>query len=357
MAKIKVLHIFPYGIFVSTYIDSFRQHIKDNYEHLFYLYGDVKQQVDRKIKIFDMNDVIYVDMKCENLEEYIERTNIVVLGSIPENYDVIRRINNSVQNRKLIIVPYGRELYRTSDLYQCNDENLINRIDEQKEILIKRGNLVVIGEMGREYIKDFYHISAKTVWFDSLNSLEMNMKFERKAVKGRCNIMLGHRGTTTGGHIEVLESLEKFENKIDKIICPLSYGNKEYIDKVIKVGKSLFGGKFSLIDKWMPKDEYYTFLNNNVDIAIFNYNTSEGFNTLLCLCEMGKKVYINPLNDAYYDLAQMGFPVFKWEKENIDFGEIKESLDKTQQAQIEKAMINMSQNYGFQKWFEILENI
>ena len=53
----------------------------------------------------------------------------------------------------------------------------------------------------------------------------------------------------------------------------------------------------------------------------------------------------------------MGFPVFKWEKEDIDFGEIRKPLDEIQQAQVEKATINMNQNYGFQKWFEILERI
>ena len=357
MGKIKVLHIFPYGIFVSKYIDGFRHYINDNYEHLFYIYGDVKQQTDRKIKIYDTSDVVYADIKCEGLEQYIERTDIVVLGAIPEIYDIIQRINQSIQNKKLIIVPYGRELYRTSDLYRCNDENLIKRIDEQKKILIKRSSLVVTGKMGREYIKDFYQSSPKTVFFDCLNSLEMNVKFERKVVKDRCNIMLGHRGTATGGHIEVLESLEKFKDKINQIICPVSYGNKGYIDQVIEVGKRLYGEKFHPVDKWMPKDEYYTFLNDNVDIAIFNYNTSEGFNTLLALCEMRKKVYANPLNDSYYDLDQMGFPVFKWEKEDIDFGEIRKPLDEIQQAQIEKAMINMNQNYGFQKWFEILERI
>lgn len=357
MGKIKVLHIFPNDIFVGKYIDGFRQHRNDNYEHLFYLYGAVTQQSDRQIEVFNTSDVVYADMKCEGLEQYIERTNIVVLGAIPENYDMIQRINESIPNKKLIIVPYGRELYRTSDLYRCNDENLIKRIDEQKKILIKRSKLVVVGEVGRKYIEDFYQSSPKTVLFDCLNSLEMNVKFERKTVKDRCNIMLGHRGTATGGHIEVLESLEKFKDKIDQIICPLSYGNKGYIDQVTEAGKCLYGEKFHSVDKWILKDEYDAFLNDNVDVAIFNYNTSEGFNTLLSLCEMGKKIYVNPLNDSYYDLVQMGFPVFKWEKEDIDFGEIRKPLDEIQQAQVEKTMIDMNQNYGFQKWFEILERI
>ena len=357
MEKTKVLHIFPYGIFVSKYIEGFAQYPNAKYEHLFYLYGDVKQQGDRKIEICNTHNIVYEDMKCENQEKYIDRTDIVVLGSIPEIYDIIRRINNSIQSKKLITIPYGRELYRTSDLYRCNNQNLIKLIDEQKEILIKRSNLIITGEMGRAYLSNYYHICKKTIWFDCLNSLEMSVKFEEKIVKDRCNLMLGHRGTVTGGHIEILESLEKFKTQIDQIVCPLSYGNKEYIDKVIEVGKSLYGEKFILFDKWIPKDEYYKFLNDNVDVAIFNYNTSEGFNTLLSLCKMGKKVYVNPLNDSYCDLVQMGFPVWKWEKEHIDFSEIRKPLDASQLLQVQKAIANMNENYGFEKWFDVLESI
>lgn len=119
----------------------------------------------------------------------------------------------------------------------------------------------------------------------------------------------------------------------------------------------MYGEKFILFDKWIPKDEYYKFLNDNVDVAIFNYNTSEGFNTLLSLCKMGKKVYVNPLNDSYCDLVQMGFPVWKWEKEHIDFSEIRKPLDASQLLQVQKAIANMNENYGFEKWFDVLESI
>lgn len=359
MKKVKVLHIFPYGIFVSKYISGFCQYINDKYEHCFYIYGDADQQNDRKIRMPNVDNIIYTNLKCEGMEKCIDKSDIIVLGAIPEIYDIIRKINYSVhpQKQKLILIPFGRDLFRTSDIYRIKDKKLVEAIDEQKELLIENSCLVVTGEVGKKYIHDFFQIDVKTVWFDCLNSLEPYEGGEVTQVQDRCNIMLGHRGTWTGGHIEVLYSLKKYESKISTIICPLSYGNREYIDEIVKVGKDLYGEKFVYIDKWIPKNEYYTFLNKNVDIAIFNYNTSEGFNTLLYLIETGKKVYVNPMNDSYHDLVRMGFPIFEWKQEDIDFSEVKKPLDENQLIEVKKAIINMNENFGFKKWFEIFENI
>ncbi len=100
--------------------------------------------------------------------------------------------------------------------------------------------------------------------------------------------------------------------KDDNIIiyCPLSYGIfLEYRDKVIKMGKDLFGEKFVPMTEFMKLDEYLFFINT-IDLAIFNHKRQEAMGVILHLLYYGKVVYMNKNSTSFKSFKCRGFKVF-----------------------------------------------
>ena len=126
-------------------------------------------------------------------------------------------------------------------------------------------------------------------------------------------IQIGNSGSYTNNHISILRKLKKYknENKL-KIIAPLSYGDKVYIDDVIKEGKEIFGDKFQPITQHNPLEEYYNLLNR-VDIAIMNHHRQEGAGNIITLLYLGKKVYFNKQVTTYKTFKEWGFNIYNIE--------------------------------------------
>lgn len=104
-------------------------------------------------------------------------------------------------------------------------------------------------------------------------------------------IQVGNSADPTNNHIEVFRKLEKYKDQSIKIICPLSYGNFSYRDRVIQDGSRVFGDKFIPITDYMPYEEYLKVLAK-IDVAIFNHNRQQALGNITKLLGFGKKVYI-----------------------------------------------------------------
>ena len=353
-----ILHLIPYGVFITRYIDGFTEN--ERYKHCFFIYGDVSAQKNRNIVIPDKHQKFLKKDIDASLEELYQIADIVVFQSIPERSTFLSYILECSEkyNKKIVLVPWGRELFRTSDLYRHHDENLIRKVDLQKKLLIEQSDYIAGATPGvRKFIHENYKIKAKTGWYDSLNLIDINDYGVKINQQKRCNIMLGHRGTTTGGHLDALIMLEQIKSEIDEVICPLSYGNREYIDEVDKLGQELFKEKWHPIVKWIEKDEYLKYLSEQVDIAIFNNSASEGFTTMLSLLNAGKKLYINPENDVYALLEYLGFIVYPWD-ENVELSNVCTKLDESQLIHNLNCMKKIKTAYEFEKsWISVFDEL
>jgi len=108
---------------------------------------------------------------------------------------------------------------------------------------------------------------------------------------GIVNVALYHRGTVEGNHIELLKKLERFGNKI-RIYVPLSYGDKDYIEKVKAYIKENSSENVIIVDKFMEYEEY-TSLINSMDIGIFDCETSTALGNVAVYLFLKKKMILN----------------------------------------------------------------
>jgi dTDP-N-acetylfucosamine:lipid II N-acetylfucosaminyltransferase len=108
---------------------------------------------------------------------------------------------------------------------------------------------------------------------------------------GKKYIQVGNSADPSNNHMDIFRKLIDFKDYNIEIICPLSYGNMEYREKVIQQGKEVFGDKFKPLTKLLPFEEYLNILAK-IDIAIFNHERQQAMGNITTLLGLGKKVYI-----------------------------------------------------------------
>ena len=95
-----------------------------------------------------------------------------------------------------------------------------------------------------------------------------------------------------------------FEN-ID-VFCPLCYGDKVYIEDVIKRGKEIFGDKFHYFVDLKSTEEYDDFLHS-IDVYVSAAAIQTGLYALMTTMLSGAKAYIT--GNLYSSMKEYGFIV------------------------------------------------
>ena len=108
----------------------------------------------------------------------------------------------------------------------------------------------------------------------------------------KCNVLLGHRGTSEEDHIKLLELLErKFGDRIE-IFAPLSYGDSHYISEVKQFVERKKWSNVHLIFDFLPYREYQELLAK-MNVAVLNSLDSYALGTICSLLFFGQKLYLN----------------------------------------------------------------
>lgn len=128
--------------------------------------------------------------------------------------------------------------------------------------------------------------------------------------KNKLTLMVGNSTDPTNNHKAIFEKILKYQDDIELIYCPLSYGMyDDYKNEIKALGQELFGNKFVPIEKFMSFDEYKTFLAS-VDIVIFNHNRQEAMGVTLTLLSLGKIIYVSPHTTSYESLTRRGCQIY-----------------------------------------------
>jgi hypothetical protein len=129
-----------------------------------------------------------------------------------------------------------------------------------------------------------YGFYPNTIDYSTLDAAR-NRKHQDRA------ILLGNSSNPSNNHLEILKWLHSFKRDDFRIICPLSYGNDEYAEKVAAYGHEKFGSNFHPLFKYLDSKEYAQLLAS-VDVGIFNHQRQQGIGTIYALLYLGKKVFI-----------------------------------------------------------------
>ena len=135
---------------------------------------------------------------------------------------------------------------------------------------------------------------------------------------GRINIMLGNSSHVINNHISILERISKIDSdSCFHIYAPLSYGNMEYKNLVIKVGEKLFSERFFPIEKFIPIDEY-TNLFSSINCVVMNHYRSAGAGNVFIALRAGKKVFMSPKNTQFKYFKSLGFHIYSNEDMTVE---------------------------------------
>jgi len=122
------------------------------------------------------------------------------------------------------------------------------------------------------------------------------------------DILLGNSATPENNHVEALEILSQCLPAGRRIVCPLSYGNKDYGDAIEQRGKALFGERFVALREYMPSSAYVQIVES-CSVLIMNHIRQQALgNIVIALCS-GARVFLNPDSPINRTMQRIGIKV------------------------------------------------
>lgn len=304
--------------FIPDYIKSIEIHFEFQ-EHEFIIFTQTNNKYYNK-----HDNILLVDKKEKYLylEKLLYKAEKIFLHNLFSRNLIIILFFQPWLLRKIKWVLWGADLYN----YKRKKIKLKHKLLEfMKSKVIKNLEGIIT------YIKGDYELAKKwyntqAYFYESISYLsnipsynidekELNL---RKKTKKHLFIQIGNSADSRNNHIEVLDIINKFNdkhNKNIKIICPLSYGNEKYAKRVIDYGKSLFGKHFVPLTKFMDLKTYNK-LQSNIDIAIFNHKRQQAMGNILTLLYLGKKVYIRDDITTWDFMKKIDIKVFSFNNYN-----------------------------------------
>lgn len=280
-----ILHLFRVCDFTEDFIKFVNGNFKGN-RHEFWIYGD-RESSHSSIKITSYKNVKYVHKPIDKLKSKdISFFDKIIYHGIFEQ-DII---DVFFFNRKLLKKLYLRFWGGDKFLYGSADQ-----IYRKKYVVKNAHAIIYIIPEERKFLEQNYEIRGRQYWalYNLHGLIERCAAAESLPQKKRdyISIQVGNSATPSNNHIPILKKLHKFSEENIKIFAPLSYGDKEYAEKVKREGKELFGEKFVDITTFMDADEYNQFMNQ-MDIAIFGINRQQALGNIQALLYLGKKLYL-----------------------------------------------------------------
>ena len=128
--------------------------------------------------------------------------------------------------------------------------------------------------------------------------------FEGASITGNA-ILVGNSATFTGNHIEALDLLHQFGVQGRQIIVPLSYGNKQYAQKLTEVGNSYFGDNFEPLMDFMLIEDYVASIKK-CGYVIMNHVRQQAVGNIVIMLYLGARVFVRQENPVYAFFKDMG---------------------------------------------------
>jgi hypothetical protein len=124
----------------------------------------------------------------------------------------------------------------------------------------------------------------------------------------RC-VLVGNSADPGNCHQEIFDRLRELDDHKFTIICPLSYGDPVYAEKIVRIGAEYFGERFIPLRDFLDIQEYKNILWK-IDIAIFAHKRQQALGNTISLLAMGKKVFMRDGVTSWGALTNRGLVVY-----------------------------------------------
>lgn len=318
------VHIIPNEKFTEKFIDFIKIYYSSQ-NHKFYVHYDGAEFI--KSSSFNVKLIgKLTDHKEEILRDCKDADKIFIHGFYRDNLLLFLFLYFRKYFSKTVLIIWGADLYNTHYFLQEQKGLFIRKHITEifKKYIVKRTKYFMTFTYGDyDVISDWYKANGTS--FDCLYPSTVNIELLTQLYNDynshdTVNILVGNSATKTNQHIAVFKELEKFKNNNIKVFCPLSYGDNEYAELIIKIGNTKFPNKFVPIIDYLSPDEYSRLLSR-MDIAIFNHNRQQGTGNIEILGFLGVKIYLNSNTttwEHYVNREKCSFFSFN-DIKNIDF--------------------------------------
>lgn len=338
------VHIMPNSVFTNPFIELVNSNFEKK-DHFFLLYGnsevfDIKEAdniIVIKKKLLDIVELLVMMNKSEKIYLHGMFSKLIVLLLFFQPWLL----------KRCYWVIWGGDLY----YHDMRKKNTKSNIYEylRKYVIKNMGGFITHIKGDYELAKEWYGAKGKYCYsfmYPSNLYKEYSLGDEIKP-DDKVYIQIGNSADPSNNHIEVLGKLQKYKDRNIEIICPLSYGDKVYAEKVINYGTEIFGDKFVSITEFIPFNKYLEILAS-IDIAIFNHKRQQAMGNITTLLGLGKKVYIRQEITTWQFCIDHELKVYS---ANGYYEDLFENIDeKIKQKNIDNVKIKFSEGKLVEDW-------
>lgn len=308
----KILHVCGLDKFIPPFIDFIEKNFDFN-NHYFWLSGShVRFSVKQESSVYKVKKGKHWQaLGLLKLVKLMHRSEKIILHGLFNMKVVLLLFLMPWLLKKCYWVIWGGDLY----VYQLGIRKWKWKFKEvfRRPVIKNMGHLITYIPGDVELARKWY--GARGEYHECLMYLSnvvdpkiIHMKDDEVKTHAGLNILVGNSADPSNNHIETLQKLMPYKDEEIKIYVPLSYGDQQHAQRVIKQGKEWFGEKFIPVTSFISFDEYIFFLKN-IDIAIFNHERQQAMGNTIALLSMGKKVIMQEHVSQFVMLKGLGFEV------------------------------------------------
>jgi dTDP-N-acetylfucosamine:lipid II N-acetylfucosaminyltransferase len=169
------------------------------------------------------------------------------------------------------------------------------------------------------------------------------------------DVLVGNSADFANNHLDIFECLRNILGD-RKVYCPLSYGNAECKNEVLRGGSRIFGSNFIPLVHYMHLDEYFKTIStcSNVIIGALRQNA---LGNIITMMYFGAKIFLYRSNPVYSFFKRQGANIFTIEELIEDGSLLSYSLsNEMKQLNREILLMGWSKESIQLKTLELLKN-
>ncbi|QYJ83757.1 TDP-N-acetylfucosamine:lipid II N-acetylfucosaminyltransferase [Shewanella aegiceratis] len=319
--NLKVLHLAVDEKFIDMGLESFDQVGLEN---------DLIVFSDQKLKYIKRSNVKLMSRKelsSINLKNIIAQYKVVILHSLfsfsinfPRHvtvvwigfgydyYDLILPFHKTLLPKtkkhllsKFKLIPFLKSFFYILNFrLNGNVKRVINRVDYFCPVLFEEYELIT---------SNYKQFNPKFLdWnYGNLEDTLVKGLMDRR-VNGT-NIMIGNSASATNNHFDIVEKISKRNLGNNKVIMPLSYGDRNYASCVKNLCVKRFGNKFVPLESFLPIDDYIE-IQCSCSIVIMNHVRQQALGNIITALYLGAKVFLMESNPIFEYLKRNGLILF-----------------------------------------------
>jgi hypothetical protein len=152
--------------------------------------------------------------------------------------------------------------------------------------------------------KKIFHADFRHLWFNYYSIEDTIGPLINSSINDN-NILVGNSASLTNNHLEAFRKLSKFNLQDRKIYTPLSYGDKQYTNRIMQSGQKMFGDQFLPLIEFMEREQYNR-LMLSCSIVIMNHIRHQAMGNIITALWLGARVYLSKYSTTYAYFKRLG---------------------------------------------------